>query len=81
MAKVSVLLLLVLCGAGIGCETGSTTQNVTTTGWKGQKVGQNGNETSGVVISSTTGNPGNMENPQPKPPKEPPVAKQNLDSD
>ena len=81
MVRASVILLLALCGAAVGCETGSTTQNLTTTGWEGQKVGQNSNVTSGLVTSSTTGMPGNTENPQPKPPQEPPVAKQNLDSD
>jgi hypothetical protein len=81
MTKVSVILLLVLCGAGVGCETGSITQNVSTTGWKGQKVGQNADQTSGLVTSSTTATPGNLEYPQPKPPQDSPVATQNLDSD
>ena len=81
MVRASVILLLALCGAAVGCDTGSITQNDSTTGWTGQKVGQNPNTTSGVVTSSTTGNPGSFENPQPKPPQEAPVAKQNLDSD
>jgi hypothetical protein len=80
MYRASVLLLLALCGAAVGCETGSTTENVTTTGWKGQKVGQTSIR-SGPVPGSPTGTEGYLENPQPKPPQEPPPARQNLDSD
>lgn len=81
MYKASVILLLALSGAVVGCETGSTTENVTTTGWEGQKVGQSSNDASGPVVGSTTATPGNYESPQPKPPQDPPPAKQNLDSD
>jgi hypothetical protein len=80
MFRASVLLLLMSCGFVLGCETGSTAQNVSTTGWKGQKVGKSSN-TVGPVTSSTTGTPGNIEEPQPKPPNEEPKATQNLDSD
>lgn len=81
MYRASVILLLALCAISTGCETGSTRENVSTTGWKGQKVGQNSNDPTGPVVGSTTGLPGDTQNPQPKPPQEPPVAKQNLDSD
>ena len=43
MLKASVLLLLISCGLVLGCETGSTAQNVSTTGWKGQKAGKSSN--------------------------------------
>ena len=81
MKKASILLLLALGSAVIGCDTGSTTENVSTTGWKGQRVGRSSNDSAGPVPGSTTGTPGNVENPQPKPPQDPPAAKQNLDSD
>jgi len=81
MYRASVLLLLVFCGLVMGCDTGSTAQNVSTTGWKGQKVGKSSNVTSGPVPSSTTGTPGNTQYPQPKPPQDEPKATQNLDSD
>jgi hypothetical protein len=80
MFRASVLLLLVSCTMAIGCDTGSTQQNVSTTGWKGQRVGQSSNVT-GLVPSSTTTTPGNVQDPQPKPPQEEPKATQNLDSD
>ncbi len=80
MFRAAVLLLLVSCGAVVGCVTGSTAQNVSTTGWKGQKVGQSSNVT-GPVPSSTTGTPGNTQEPQPKPPQDEPKPTQNLDSD
>ena len=80
MFRASVLLLLMSCGLVLGCETGSTAQNVSTTGWKGQKVGKSSN-TVGPVTSSTTGTPGNIQEPQPKPPNEEPKATQNMDSD
>jgi hypothetical protein len=80
MFRASALLLLLSCGVIMGCETGSTAQNVSSTGWKGQKVGKSSNVT-GPVPSSTTGTPGNIQEPQPKPPQEDPKAKQNLDSD
>ena len=80
MVRASVIVLLALCGAAVGCETGSIKENVSTTGWHGQKVGQSSN-VSGPVPSSTTGTPGNIQNPQPKPPQDQPPAKQNLDSD
>ena len=80
MFRASVLLLLISCGLVLGCETGSTAQNVSTTGWKGQKVGKSSNVV-GPVTSSTTGTPGNIQEPQPKPPNEVPKATQNLDSD
>jgi hypothetical protein len=80
MLRASVLLLLISCGLVLGCETGSTAQNVSTTGWEGQKVGKSSN-TVGPVTSSTTGTPGNIQDPQPKPPNEEPKATQNLDSD
>ena len=81
MYRASVSLLLALCGVAAGCETGSTTENVSTTGWKGQKVGRNSNNTTGPVVGSTTGLPGDVQNPQPKPPQEAPPVKQNLNSD
>jgi|GEM_PF-6409547 len=77
----SVVLLLALCGIAAGCDTGTTSENVSTTGWKGQKVGQGSNDASGPVPGSTTGTPGNVQNPQPKPPQANPPAKQNLNSD
>jgi hypothetical protein len=80
MFRACVLLLLMSCGFVLGCETGSTAQNVSTTGWKGQKVGKSSN-TVGPVTSSTTGTPGNIQEPQPKPPNEEPKATQNMDSD
>jgi hypothetical protein len=80
MFRASVLLLLMSCGLVLGCETGSTAQNVSSTGWKGQKVGKSSN-TVGPVTSSTTGTPGNTQEPQPKPPNEEPKATQNMDSD
>ena len=43
MFRASVLLLLLSCGMVLGCDTGSTAQNVSTTGWKGQKVGKSSN--------------------------------------
>jgi hypothetical protein len=80
MFRASVLLLLMSCGLVLGCETGSTAQNVSWTGWKGQKVGKSSNIV-GPVTSSTTGTPGNIEEPQPKPPNEEPKATMNMDSD
>jgi hypothetical protein len=80
MFRASVLLLLMSCGLVLGCETGTTAQNVSSTGWKGQKVGKSSN-TVGPVTSSTTGTPGNIQDPQPKPPNEEPKATQNMDSD
>lgn len=80
MFRASVFLLLMSCGFVLGCDTGSTTQNVSSTGWKGQKVGQSSNAV-GPVTSSTTGTPGNIQEPQPKPPNEEPKAIQNMDSD
>ena len=80
MFRTSVLLLLISCGLVLGCETGTTSQNVSSTGWKGQKVGKSSNVV-GPVTSSTTGTPGNIQDPQPKPPNEEPKATQNLDSD
>ncbi len=43
MFRACVLLLLISCGLVLGCETGSTAQNVSSTGWKGQKVGKSSN--------------------------------------
>jgi hypothetical protein len=80
MLRASVLLLLISCGLVLGCETGTTAQNVSSTGWKGQKVGKSSNLV-GPVTSSTTGTAGNIQEPQPKPPNEEPKATQNLDSD
>jgi hypothetical protein len=80
MLRASVLLLLISCGLVLGCETGSTAQNVSSTGWKGQKVSKSSNLV-GPVTSSTTGTPGNIQQSQPKPPNEEPKATQNLDSD
>jgi hypothetical protein len=81
MFRASVLLLLLVSGGMVlGCDTGSTTQNVSSTGWKGQKVGKSSN-VAGPVPSSTTGTPGNTQVTQPKPPQEEPKATQNLDSD
>jgi hypothetical protein len=79
MFRASVLSLLVCCGLAMGCDTGSTAQNVSTTGWKGQKVGKSSN-VAGPVPSSTTGTPGDIQEPQPKPPQDAPEATQNLDS-
>jgi len=80
MFRASVLLLLVSCGMVMGCDTGSTAQNVSTTGWKGQKVGKSSN-VSGPVPGSTTGMSGDTQETQPKPPQSEPKATQNLDSD
>ena len=80
MFRPSLLLLLLSCGLVLGCDTGSTAQNDSTTGYKGQKVGKSSN-VAGPVPSSTTGMPGNMQNPQPKPAQDEPKATQNLDSD
>ena len=46
----SIVLLLALCGIA-GCDTGTTAENVSTTGWTGQKVGQSSNITTGPVPS------------------------------
>ncbi len=81
MYRAAVVLLLVSCGLAVGCDTGSTTQNVSTTGWEGQKVGKSSNIKGGPVPGSTTGTAGNTQDPQPKPPQEEPKATQNLDSD
>ena len=81
MFRACVLLLLISCGLVLGCETGSTTQNVSSTGWKGQKVGKSSNYAAGPVAGSTTGTPGNTQEHQPKPPQDEPKATQNLDSD
>jgi hypothetical protein len=80
MFRASVFLLLVTCGIVAGCDTGSITQNVSTTGWKGQKVGKSSDEV-GPVPGSTTGTAGNILEPQPQPPQDQPKATQNLDSD
>jgi hypothetical protein len=80
MFRASAALLLLSCGLVMGCDTGSITQNVSTTGWKGQKVGKSSNQV-GPVPSSTTGTVGNIQEPQPKPPQAEPKATQNLDSD
>ena len=80
MFRASAFLLLVTCGIVAGCDTGSITQNVSTTGWKGQKVGKSSDEV-GPGPSSTTGTTGNIEQPQPLPPQDSPKATQNLDSD
>jgi hypothetical protein len=80
MFRAFAVLLLLSCGLVMGCDTGSITQNVSTTGWKGQKVGKSSNEV-GPVPSSTTGTAGNIETPQPTPPQAEPKATQNLDSD
>jgi hypothetical protein len=80
MFRASVLLLLLSCGLVLGCDTGSITENVSTTGWKGQKVGKTSN-IAGPVPSSTTGTPGDTQVQQPKPPQDEPKATQNLDSD
>jgi hypothetical protein len=80
MFRASVLLLLVSCAMAMGCDTGSTQENVSTTGWKGQRVGQSSNVT-GPVPSSTTATSGDVQDPQPKPPQEEPKPTQNLDSD
>ena len=81
MYRASVLLLLVASSAILGCDTGSTAQNDSTTGWKGQKVGKSSNYTAGPVPGSTTGTSGNVQDPQPKPASDEPKAIQNLDSD
>ncbi len=81
MYRAAALLLLASCGLAVGCDTGSTTQNVSTTGWKGQKVGKSSNIKTGPVPGSTTGTAGNIQDPQPKPAQDEPEATQNLDSD
>jgi hypothetical protein len=81
MNRASLLLLLASCALVAGCDTGSTAQNVSTTGWKGQKVGKSSDYAAGPVPGSTTGTPGNIQDPQPKPPQDEPKATQNLDSD
>ena len=80
MYRASLFLLLVSCALVVGCDTGSTAQNDSTTGWKGQKVGKSSNY-AGPVVSSTTGTPGNTQEHQPKPAQDEPKATQNLDSD
>ncbi len=59
MSRLSILRLpaLAVLAVGVlatGCETGSTHENVTTTGVSGQNVGQNTNK-SGPVPGSSTG--------------------------
>ena len=81
MHRAVSLMLLAACVLAAGCDTGSTTENVSTTGWKGQKVGQNSNAIAGPVPGSSTGTAGNSQNPQPKPADQEPKATQNLDSD
>jgi hypothetical protein len=81
MFRASALLLLASCALIAGCDTGSTAQNDSTTGWKGQKVGKSSNVENGPVAGSTTGTEGNIQNPQPKPAQDEPKATQNLDSD
>ena len=81
MYRTFAILLLALGVAAVGCTTGTTQENISTTGWTGQKVGQNSNLRSGPVPGSTTGLVGNTQNPQPKPPQANPPARQNLDSD
>jgi len=81
MYRAAVILLLASCGMAVGCDTGSTTQNVSTTGWEGQKVGKSSNIKSGPVPGSTTGTLGDTQYPQPKPAQDEPKATQNLDSD
>ena len=80
MFRASVLLLLVSCGMAMGCDTGSTAQNVSTTGWKGQKVGKSSN-VAGPVPAQPQAPREIFRNPQPKPPQDEPKATQNLDSD
>ena len=81
MLRASILLLLAASSLVLGCDTGSTAQNDSTTGWKGQKVGKSSNYATGPVPGSTTGTPGNIQDPQPKPASDEPKATQNLDSD
>ena len=81
MLRASILLLLAASSLVLGCDTGSTAQNDSTTGWKGQKVGKSSNYASGPVPGSTTGTTGNTQDPQPKPASAEPKASQNLDSD
>ena len=79
--RVSAIVLLASCAIIAGCDTGSTAQNDSTTGWKGQKVGKSSNIESGPVAGSTTGTKSDLLNPQPKPAQDEPKATQNLDSD
>ena len=79
MYRAVSLMLLTACVLAAGCDTGSTTENVSSTGWKGQKVGQSSNATAGPVPGSTTGTDGKTS--QPKPADQEPKATQNLDSD
>jgi hypothetical protein len=54
MLRLPALAVLAVGVLATGCETGSTHENVTTTGAKGQNVGQNSNK-SGPVPGSSTG--------------------------
>ena len=53
MFRASLLLLLVSCAMVVGCDTGSTAQNVSTTGWKGQKVGNDEGRTGGSTANAS----------------------------
>ncbi len=81
MFRASVLLLLVSCGMVLGCDTGSTAQNVSTTGWKGQKVGKSSNVAGPVTEFHHRHSGQYCRITQPKPPQDEPKATQNLDSD
>ncbi len=61
MVRVLGVGLLVLASLAMGCETGSTRQNLSTTGAKGQNVGQDSNQKAGPVPGSTTGTEGNVQ--------------------
>ncbi len=61
MLRVCGVGLLVLATLAMGCETGSTRQNVSTTGATGQNVGKDSNRTDGPVPGSTTGTEGNIQ--------------------
>jgi hypothetical protein len=79
MLRAAACLLLASCTLAIGCDTGSKTENVSDTGYKGQKVGESANVKSGPVPGSDTGTSGATH--QPKPADQEPKATQNLDSD
>lgn len=54
MLRLPALAVLAVGVLATGCETGSTHENMTTTGATGQNVGQNSNK-SGPVPGSSTG--------------------------
>ncbi len=59
MRRLLGITLLGFATVAVGCETGSTKMNSSTTGAKGQNVGADSN-VSGPVPSSTTGTQSNV---------------------